>query len=204
MAGDVLDTILADMAEPPRTKARHHKVSRIIEVWKGQWGWSEVDVARALMHILPGAKAPPARQPPPESDGRQFVWNDLPSIAAALQAHALGAAASSPQPPASLPADSAILAALNQIEVAREQRTQTRAEDKKRASAHSSFEQSTPPPRRNNIFQIRAWPLPRTSKPPKKPPTISRIRFEFASLLMNSCFLFVVSGLMYLFFPLCS
>ena len=167
VAGDVLDTILADMAEPPRTKARHHKVSRIIEVWKGQWGWSEVDVARALMHILPGAKAPPARQPLPESDGRQFVWNDLPSIAADLQAHALGAAASSPQPPASLPADSAILAALNQIEVAREQRTQTRAEDKKRASAHSSFEQSTPPHAETIFFRFGLGRSQGRATPPK-------------------------------------
>ena len=79
MAGDVLDTILADMAEPPRTKARHHKVSRILEVWKGQWGWSEVDVARALMHILPGAKAPPARQPPP-GERWQAVCLERPSF----------------------------------------------------------------------------------------------------------------------------
>jgi hypothetical protein len=106
----VLDSILADMAEPVGSKARLSKVSRIIEFWKAQWGWSQVDVARALMQILPGAK-PFSRGPAiPESIGREFIWNDLPSIAAALAAHR-GCQTSAPAEPTEPPSQAEAIAA---------------------------------------------------------------------------------------------
>jgi len=138
---DLLDNILDDMAETAGTKPRLSKVSRIVEFWKGSWGWSKVDVARALMLIMPGAKPPPARRATPDCTGREFVWSDLPSIAAALEAHRLGTeAASSPQPPPPMSSADAVMQTLNLIDDAAARRSAPPAPDSKRASARSSTE----------------------------------------------------------------
>jgi hypothetical protein len=133
---DLLDNILADMAETAGTKPRLSKVSRIVEFWKGSWGWSKVDVARALMLIMPGAKPPAARRATPDSTGREFVWSDLPSIAAALEAHRLGTEAeSSPQLPPPMPSADAVMHAMNFLDDAAASRSAPPPLDLKRASA---------------------------------------------------------------------
>jgi hypothetical protein len=135
---DLLDNILHDMAETAGTKPRLSKVSRIVEFWKGSWDWSKVDVAKALMLIMPGAKPPAARRATPDSTGREFVWSDLPSIAAALEAHRLGTEAeSSPQLPPPMPSDDAVIDAINFFDDASARRSAPPAPHSKRASARS-------------------------------------------------------------------
>jgi hypothetical protein len=132
---EILDSILLDMAQPVGGKPRLSKVSRIIDFWKAQWGWSQVDVARALMHILPGAKAA-AREPAiPESTGRDYIWSDLPSIAAALEAHKLGCQSAAPEPVAPPARGEVLLETLSFLEEKRPPQPRPRTADAKRASA---------------------------------------------------------------------
>jgi hypothetical protein len=132
---DVLDNILTEMADTAGNKPRLSKVSRIIDFWKAQWGWSQVDVARALMQIMPGAK-PSAKGPAiPESTGRDFIWSDLPSIAAALEAHKLGCQSGSPEPVAPPSQAEGVVEALNFLDARSPPRTTSRAPNAKRASA---------------------------------------------------------------------
>lgn len=76
-----------DMQDRIAVKRHQDKVSRIIEKRQHEWGWSCVDVARALMHVLPGAKPERSVRKAPAERDQSFFWDDIPSIAAALQAH---------------------------------------------------------------------------------------------------------------------
>jgi hypothetical protein len=135
---DVLDNILSDISQPVGSKPRLSKVSRIIDFWKAQWGWSQVDVARALMQVMPGAK-PPARKPAiPESTGRDFIWSDLPSIAAALEAHKVGVQSDAPSPVAPRSEADAVLETLKLLAARSPPRPKPRTADAKRASARST------------------------------------------------------------------
>jgi hypothetical protein len=132
---EVLNNILEDLSIPPGSKPRLSKVSRIIDACKAQWGWSQVDVAKALMQILPGAK-PPARGPAiPESTGRDYIWSDLPSIAAALEAHKMGCQSGPPEAAAPPSRVEAVLETLNSLEERSPPRPRYRTVDAKRASA---------------------------------------------------------------------
>jgi hypothetical protein len=152
VSNHLLDTILDDMEAPRGVNQRISKVSRIIEHWKGQWGWSQVDVARALVHIMPGAKPQAARRPNPQSNSGEFVWDDLPSIAAALEAHTLDTALCSKVPAVASPPDAAVLETLLQMQVPTRESS---AAPVKRASAH--FAPEAPHPfilQRNRHYQI--------------------------------------------------
>jgi hypothetical protein len=95
----ILDLILKDMQDPMRVKKHQDKVSRIIEKRQHEWGWSSVDVARALIHVLPGAKPQKNVRKAPADNDKTFVWDDIPSIAAALQAHGVSAVADATSAP---------------------------------------------------------------------------------------------------------
>jgi hypothetical protein len=66
------------------------QVARIIEMRQQEWGWSRVDVARAMSHVLPQTKSERTVRMPAPMDGPSMVWDDIPSIAAALLAQAAG------------------------------------------------------------------------------------------------------------------
>ena len=45
----------------------HQQAGALINAYRHQWGWSDVDVARAMRHVLE-PKAPAARKPEAEAD----------------------------------------------------------------------------------------------------------------------------------------
>jgi hypothetical protein len=167
-----LDSILSDMAQPVGSKPRLSKASRIIDFWKAQWGWSQVDVARALMHILPGA-TPAARRPAiPESTGREFIWSDLPSIAAALEAHKLGCQSASSTPVAPTARAEALLETISFVGEESPSRPRPRTSDAKRASAR--FDSQHPAHHQTHfripsIYESRqfSWETPLATGTPK-------------------------------------
>ena len=89
----------------------HQQSGALINAFRGDWGWSDVDVARAMRHALPDAcnRAAPKRRPPPESDVYgQTLRDDIQDIIDAAQhQQALDAAAEAVVPPA---AEAAVLA----------------------------------------------------------------------------------------------
>ena len=55
VSGAVVDACLAQIrCKPGRSAAQ--RAGALINAYKDQWGWSKVDCARALMHVLPGVK----------------------------------------------------------------------------------------------------------------------------------------------------
>ena len=89
VSASTLDTILSDLQIKAGVRARHQKAMHIIDAMQSTWGWSRVDMARALMRVLPETKGvnPRHRKGPdkPQRD-QKYIWDDIPSIAAALQA----------------------------------------------------------------------------------------------------------------------
>jgi hypothetical protein len=112
----ILDLILADMGKRPGSMLHHQKVSRILDLRMAEWGWSRVDIARAMMHVLPGSKPAKVVRMAPAGRGGDMVWDDIPSILAALEAHA--ATAEDVNPTARTPhnADDALYNALGVVE----------------------------------------------------------------------------------------
>jgi hypothetical protein len=66
---------------------RRIEVLHVIEHCALTWKWSRVDVARAMVHVLPSTKPPKTSHLlPKKSDTPTMVWDDIPSIAAELRA----------------------------------------------------------------------------------------------------------------------
>ena len=81
----VVDACLAQIrCKPGRTAAQ--RAGALIDAYKDEWGWSKVDCARALMHVLPGQKNKKRTGPSDMSADASYVWEDLPSLVEALQA----------------------------------------------------------------------------------------------------------------------
>ena len=81
----VVDACLAEIrGKPGRTTAQ--RAGALIDAYKDQWGWSKVDCARALMHVLPG-KHRTKRKGPSDTTADGPMWEDLPSVVEALKAH---------------------------------------------------------------------------------------------------------------------
>ena len=81
----VVDACLAKIrCKPGRTAA--HRAGALIDAYKDEWGWSQVDCARALMNVLPRNKKTRRTGPSDKADDGP-VWEDLPSLVEALQAH---------------------------------------------------------------------------------------------------------------------
>jgi hypothetical protein len=80
---EALDRALSDigMTNSPRF---HEKVATVIQAHKATWQWSEVDVAEALLQVLPGEKKVPARRAVPEQlcEQSKTVWADLVALSA--------------------------------------------------------------------------------------------------------------------------
>lgn len=81
----VIQACLADIGlQRPRNALQQASV--LIAAYKDEWGWSEVDVARALLPLWPGAgKARKPRAPAAETDDPELAWADLASAQAILQ-----------------------------------------------------------------------------------------------------------------------
>ena len=62
----VLDKCLKDLDLRPPSRL-HLKAGLLINCFKEKWGWNDVDVAKGLRHVMPGAKAAPQRQPTAEN-----------------------------------------------------------------------------------------------------------------------------------------
>jgi len=75
----------------------HEKVTIVIEAHKATWQWSEVDVAEALLQVLPVEKKVLARRAVPEelSEQPKTVWADLVALSAAASERATVVAADS-------------------------------------------------------------------------------------------------------------
>ncbi len=86
----ILDKILEDVEGPhPGVKGHHQKATHVICLFKDEWKWSEVDVARALMKRPSSRACPGSGVDPAEVD----FWRDIPSIVAALESAAAATAA---------------------------------------------------------------------------------------------------------------
>ena len=91
VSSSTLDIIVSDLRIQTGVKVRHHKAMHIIDAMQSTWGWSRVDVARALMRVLPETRGSKARPKCPEQKPeKNFVWDDIPSIAAAVKARETG------------------------------------------------------------------------------------------------------------------
>ena len=81
----VMDACLAQIdCKPGRSVAQ--RAGALIDAYNDQWGWSKVDCARALMHVLPGQQKKKKRAGPPDKVNEGVIWEDLPSLIEALKA----------------------------------------------------------------------------------------------------------------------
>lgn len=93
----VVDACLAQIrCKPGRTVAQ--RAGALIDAYKDEWGWSQVDCARALMHVLPGQKHHTKRKGPSDMTGEGPVWEDLPSLVEALKVQQVQAQSTQEQP----------------------------------------------------------------------------------------------------------
>lgn len=95
----VLDRCFKDLGLRQPSRA-HMKASRLINHFKDKWGWTEVDVARGVRHVMPGAKVP-QRHPAAEDVPGREVPDELLDLLGAMEAElpeeeAAGAAAAEP------------------------------------------------------------------------------------------------------------
>lgn len=69
------------------SKRRDVKFSALLHKFKDTWSWSDVDIARALMQAMPEHKQTRCQHSLnfAQPDEPEFVWDDLPSICAALK-----------------------------------------------------------------------------------------------------------------------
>jgi hypothetical protein len=81
---EALDRALSDIGMKNSSRF-HEKVATVIQAHKATWHWSEVDVAEALLQVLPGEKKVPARRAVPEQlcEQSKTVWADLVALSAA-------------------------------------------------------------------------------------------------------------------------
>ena len=81
----VVDACLAQIGcKPGRSAAQ--RAGALIDAYKDQWGWSKVECARALMHVLPGQQKKKKRTGPSDKFNEGVIWEDLPSLIEALKA----------------------------------------------------------------------------------------------------------------------
>ncbi len=96
----VVDQVLRDLGCSGKLRLAHERVAAIISACQHEWGWSDIDVARALSFVLPGIRMKPAkRQPMPEVEA-EMVWDDITSIAQALMHHSAAGESAPPSEPA--------------------------------------------------------------------------------------------------------
>ena len=93
-ASDVIDACLQRIrCKPGRSAAQ--RAGALIDAYKHEWGWNQVDCARALMDVLPGMPGKRQRNQqqhkqtgPSDMTGIDgSVWEDLSSLVEALTAH---------------------------------------------------------------------------------------------------------------------
>jgi hypothetical protein len=86
---EALDRALSDIGMKNSSRF-HEKVATVIQAHKATWHWSEVDVAEALLQVLPGEKKVPARRAVPEQlcEQSKTVWADLVALSAAAEEQA--------------------------------------------------------------------------------------------------------------------
>ena len=98
----VLESCLHDMRIKSR-RARHENIRLLIEGQKDKWQWTDYDIARVMIQVLPGFKRP-SRKPEPSKDflnmEEETIWDDIQSVAHALQATSSSAAPAAPAAPA--------------------------------------------------------------------------------------------------------
>ena len=70
-----------------RSERRDVKFSALLHKFKDTWSWSDVDIARALMQAMPEHKQTRCQHSLnfAQPDEPEFLWDDLPSICAALK-----------------------------------------------------------------------------------------------------------------------
>lgn len=80
--------LLASLGLRGQGDLRHEQVARVINALSGNWGWSRVDVARALLRAAPREAPKPRRKRKAdelEDDGADGVdWQDLIELEAIL------------------------------------------------------------------------------------------------------------------------
>ena len=84
----VVDACLARIDRKPGRSAAQ-RAGALIDAYKDEWRWSKVDCARASMGVLPGQKTQKRTGPSADmaANGDGPVWEDLPSLVEALNAH---------------------------------------------------------------------------------------------------------------------
>ena len=115
----VVDACLARIrSKPGRTGPQ--RAGALIDAYKDEWGWSQVDCARALMDILPGQKKKKKRTGPSDMAANTgFVWEDLPSLIEALKVHEQRGAQPDQEQPGPAGGPDALVQAVVAIEGAR-------------------------------------------------------------------------------------
>ena len=78
---DAMHHVLHDIGEPS-TRLHHVKTAAILQAYRQEWQWSDIDIARAMSFVLPGRKhsqnsrsSPPARND--DFSDAIAVWQDL-------------------------------------------------------------------------------------------------------------------------------
>ena len=87
-SGEALDGVLCEIGAQ-QFRLFHEKVRAVIQAHKEEWRWSQVDVAKALMLVLPGCKAKKQPRQQPSGDAPrempQLEWAELMALQSALE-----------------------------------------------------------------------------------------------------------------------
>ena len=112
----VVDACLARIrSKPGRTGPQ--RAGALIDAYKDEWGWSKVDCARALMHVLPQQQKNKKRTGPSDmASNAGFVWEDLPSLIEALNQPEVQAEQPQPDRPAEVEGIDPLVQAIVAIE----------------------------------------------------------------------------------------
>ena len=90
VSGSILQMCLRDI-RAKGLKSRHQDIYTLISAYSNEWGWSEIDVARAMMPVLPGQKSAPAgRKITPSTTTMAPEIARIAALAAALREQECG------------------------------------------------------------------------------------------------------------------
>ena len=67
-----------------KISVKHERAAILIHSYKDEWGWSKVDEARALSHVLPGCKGPRRQPPRPQGAEPNIKWESIRALATAM------------------------------------------------------------------------------------------------------------------------
>ena len=91
VSGPTLDRVLQDrQCTGTKSMSKAAKVMTIVQAHRHEWGWSDAEVARVMVDVLPEYSKP--RKSVPQADSEN-VWADLTSMAEVLSAVEAGGSA---------------------------------------------------------------------------------------------------------------